>query len=80
MKFARLALLLSGITGTLLTGLSSAHAATDPVTPTASDFAAMTQCKTLQTKYTSLVGKEVVVGLGATPKASKRHLKKIPVL
>ncbi|ADU67390.1 transporter substrate-binding domain-containing protein [Pantoea sp. At-9b] len=68
MKFARLALLLSGLSGTMLAGLSSAHAATDPITPTASDFAAMAQCKTLQTKYPSLKGKDLVVGLGGYTK------------
>ncbi|MEZ3501411.1 transporter substrate-binding domain-containing protein [Pantoea sp. KPR_PJ] len=66
MKFARIALFISG---TLLAGLASAHAAsTDPVTPTASDFAAMAQCKALQTKYPSLKGKDLVVGLGGYTK------------
>ncbi|MBP2168955.1 polar amino acid transport system substrate-binding protein [Erwinia toletana] len=65
MKFARIALLVSGLTGSMLS--LSAHAA-DPVKPTAADFAAMAQCKTLQTKYPSLVGKDVVVGLGGYTK------------
>lgn len=65
MKFSRVALLVPGLAVTLLS--LSAHAA-DPVKPAADDFATMAQCKTLQTKYPSLVGKDVVIGLGGYTK------------
>lgn len=65
MKLARIALLVSGLTGTVFS--LSAQAA-DTVKPSASDFGAMAQCKTLQAKYPSLVGKDVVVGLGGYTK------------
>lgn len=65
MKLARIALFVSGLTGALVS--LSAQAA-DPVTPSADAFGAMAQCKTLQTKYPSLVGKDVVVGLGGYTK------------
>ncbi|MHC9056450.1 transporter substrate-binding domain-containing protein [Pantoea sp. y20] len=79
MKFARTALLISGLSGSLLAGLSSAHAAsTDPITPAASDFAAMAQCKALQTKYPSLKGKDLVIGLGGYTKGFEAPSEKDP--
>jgi len=65
MKFSRVALLVPGLAATLLS--LSTHAA-DPVKPAADDFATMSQCKTLQAKYPSLVGKDVVIGLGGYTK------------
>lgn len=40
----------------------------DDIKPGASDFASMAECKALQTKYPSLVGKKLVVGLGGYTK------------
>lgn len=78
MKYARLAFVLSGITGTLFASLGNAQAAADPVTPAASEFAAMAQCKALQAKYPTLVGKEVVVGLGGYTKGFEAPSEKDP--
>jgi polar amino acid transport system substrate-binding protein len=52
----------------LLLAAMPAARADDPVTPTATDFAKMPECLALQKKYPSLVGKNVVVGLGGYTK------------
>jgi len=79
MKFARNALLFSSMAGIWLAGLSSAYAVgTDPIKPAASDFAAMAQCKALQTKYPSLNGSDLVVGLGGYTKGFEAPSEKDP--
>lgn len=76
MKIAQLAMLLSGLTGSVLAA-APAQAA-DPVKPAASEFAGMAQCKALQAKYPSLVGKDVVVGLGGYTKGYEAPSEKDP--
>jgi polar amino acid transport system substrate-binding protein len=49
-----------------LSGATASYA--DDLKPSASDFAGMSECKALQQKYPSLVGKKLVVGLGGYTK------------
>lgn len=76
-KALRLAVWMTGFTGIMLSSLSAAQAA-DGITPSAKDFAGMAQCKALQTKYPSLVGKKVVVGLGGYTKGFEAPSAKDP--
>lgn len=73
----RLAVWMTGFTAIMLSSLSAAQAA-DDIKPSAKDFAAMAQCKTLQAKYPSLVGKQVVVGLGGYTKGFEAPSAKDP--
>lgn len=58
----------------MIAGLASMTAAfagsarADDIKPGASDFAGMAECKALQTKYPTLVGKKLTVGLGGYTK------------
>lgn len=76
-KALRLAVWMTGFTGIMLSSLSAAQAA-DGISPSAKDFAGMAQCKALQAKYPSLVGKKVVVGLGGYTKGFEAPSAKDP--
>jgi polar amino acid transport system substrate-binding protein len=64
---AKLTTLLAATAAMTFAGTTFARAA-DDLKPGASDFAAMAECKALQTKYPTLVGKKLVVGLGGYTK------------
>jgi polar amino acid transport system substrate-binding protein len=51
-----------------MTALFAGSARADDIKPSASDFGSMAECKALQTKYPSLVGKKLTVGLGGYTK------------
>ncbi|WAT01348.1 hypothetical protein [Rouxiella chamberiensis] len=75
-KALRLAVWMTGFTGIMLSSLSAAQAA-DGITPSAKDFAGMAQCKALQTKYPSLVGKKWWWVSAVIPKVSKHRPPRI---
>lgn len=58
-------------------GASGARAA-DDIKPSAKDFAEMKECKALQAKYPSLVGKKLIVGLGGYTKGFEAPSEKDP--
>jgi len=63
-------IILSGLAAVFGAGLMAASPAMadESISPDAKDFAAMAQCKALQTKYADLAGKPLKIGLGGYTK------------
>lgn len=79
MKFAakKTTLAMLGMGVALAFSTAGARAA-DDIKPSAKDFAGMQECNALQTKYPSLVGKKLVVGLGGYTKGFEAPSEKDP--
>jgi polar amino acid transport system substrate-binding protein len=73
---ARMALI-AGVTALTFSWMVPAFAG-DTIKPGASDFAGMAECKALQQKYPSLVGKKLVVGLGGYTKGFEAPMESDP--
>jgi polar amino acid transport system substrate-binding protein len=74
---AQLTTLLAAVAAITIVGSTFAKAA-DDLKPAAGDFASMGECKALQQKYPTLVGKKVVVGLGGYTKGFEAPSEKDP--
>lgn len=76
-KKAQFTTLVAAAAAITIAGTSFAMAA-DDLKPGASEFASMGECKALQAKYPTLVGKKVVVGLGGYTKGFEAPSEKDP--